>query len=70
MRMQNGFVIPLSLVGRDENVSGEHARRIAKSLENEGLIDVHRTPTGRLLLDVSGYQELRQAILAKRSVAA
>ena len=70
MSMQSGFVIPLSLVGRDENISGEHARRIAKTLESEGLIDLNRTPTGRLLLNVSGYKELRQAILTSRPVAA
>jgi DNA-binding IscR family transcriptional regulator len=64
VRPKTGFVIPLSLVGRDENVSIEHARRLAKKLSDEGLIEVQRTPTGRMLLDVSGYELLRQSIQA------
>ena len=67
---KGGFVISVSLVAHDENVSVEHARRIAKLLEHEGALDIQRTPTGRMHLNIVGYKVLRQAILESRTVAA
>jgi len=70
MESQDRYIIPLSLVGRDENISGEHARRLARRLEDDGKITVQRTPTGRMLLNISGYMELRHAILESSPRAA
>ncbi len=64
MGEQDRFVIPLSLVGRPENVSSETVRRLARRLEHTGEIDVQHTPTGRGLLNIPGYRRLREEILA------
>ena len=64
------FVIPLSLVGVPENISGETVRRYARRLEENDEIDLQQTPTGRLLINFSGYQRLRQEILGPRAAAA
>ncbi len=69
MDEQERFVIPLSLVGRPENVSSETVRRLAKRLECSGEIDVQHTPTGRGLLNIAGYRRLREEILAGNRAA-
>lgn len=64
------FVIPLSLVGIPEHVSDETVRRYARRLQDDRELDIQQTPTGRLLINFSGYQRLRQEILSVRTVAA
>ena len=57
------FVIPLSLVGVPERVSDETVRRYARRLEEAQELDIQQTPTGRLLINFSGYQRLRHEII-------
>ena len=64
MNEQDPFVIPLSLVGRPDNVSDKTVRRISQRLESAGEIVVQHTPTGRGLLNIPGYRRLREEILA------
>ena len=70
MQAHETFVIPISLVGRPENVSDKTVWRIAQRLESAGEIELERTPTGRGLLNIPGYKRLRQEILSARRQAA
>ena len=70
MDAQDRFIIPLSLVGRPENVSSETVRRFARRLEDAGELTVERTPTGRGLISFSGYTRLRHEILSGQHAAA
>ena len=67
---QKRFVIPLSLIGRPEDVSDETVRRYAKRLAAAGEIELQTTPTGRGLVNIPGYLRLRQEILSSRTAAA
>ena len=58
------FVIPLSMVGQPDGVSSETSRRYAIRLEDDGELDIKRTPTGRLITNFVGYQRLRTEILS------
>ncbi len=64
MYEQEPFVIPLSLIGRSENVSDKTVKRLARKLENDGEIVVQHTPTKRGLVNIPGYRRLRQEILS------
>lgn len=70
MKEREPFVVPLSLVGRSENISDKTVRRILRRLEADGEVEVQRTPTGRGLLNISGYQRLRKEILTAANHAA
>ena len=66
MYEQEPFVIPLSLIGRSENVSDKTVKRLAMKLESDGEIVVERTPTKRGLVNIPGYRRLREEILSAR----
>lgn len=70
MDEQDRFIIPLSLIGRSENISDETVRRLAKRLESDGEIVVQHTPTKRGLVNIPGYRRLREEILSPSNRAA
>ncbi len=64
------YVIPTSLIGPSENVSGETVKKIVRDLEAAGEIEVLRPPTNRSRLNIPGYKRVRAAIRAGGTIAA
>ena len=56
------FVIPTSLIGPSESVSSERVRVVVEELERLEEIEVQRSPTHRIRLNIPGYKRVREVI--------
>ncbi len=69
-RIDEDFVIPISVIGPVAGISNETVRRIVRNLEDADEIEVLRTPTGRGRLNIPGYRRVSEWIRGVGSVAA
>lgn len=66
--MDEDFVIPISMIGPAAGISNETVRRLVRTLEDAGEIDVLRTPTGRGRVNIAGYRRVRERIVGGERV--